>query len=144
MRQRHSKYIGILKHMEKEIGKGKLLEMLKRASFRENVKLGKQLSGRISSLKDFAEPFKNPNSNLHQTIVHRIIEDNEKMFEIRITECLTEIVFREADARELGFACVCYADFGLPAGLSLKLKLIRDKTLMQGHKYCNHRYIWED
>ena len=61
-----------------------------------------------------------------------------------ITSCLTEIVFREADALDLGYACVCHADFGLPVGLNPKLKLIRTKTLMQGHDCCNHRYVWED
>jgi hypothetical protein len=27
-------------------------------------------------------------------------------------------------------------------GFNPKIKLVRDKTLMQGHEYCNHRYIW--
>ena len=50
---------------------------------------------------------------------------------------------REEDALDLGYACVCHADFGLPVGINPKLKLIRTKTLMQGHDCCNHRYVWE-
>jgi len=57
-------------------------------------------------------------------------------------ECLTAEVFREEDAAEIGYATVCHADFALPEGFNPKIKLIRDKTLMQGHDCCNHRYVW--
>lgn len=105
--------------------------------------MGKRLSGRIPSLKAFANPFRDDNSNLSKTIVREIIEDSDTAFEIQITECLTEIVFKEADALDIGYACVCHADFGLPLGINPNLKLIRTKTLMQGHDCCNHQYVWE-
>lgn len=140
--QRHNKYIGILKHLEKDIGKQKLLEMLKKASYAENVALGKRLSPRIDSMKTFAGPFRDEKSGVGQTIVREIIEDNESAFEMKISECLTEVVFRKADALDLGYACVCHADFGLPEGLDIDIKLVRTKTLMQGHDCCNHRYVW--
>ena len=142
-KNRHIKYIGILKNLEKEIGKEKLLGLLQRASYEENVQLGKQLSNRITSLEVFADPFRSESSNLSKIIVREIVEDTENAFEIRVTGCVDEIIFREANALELGYACVCHADFGLPEGINPKLKLIRTKTLMQGHDCCNHRYIWE-
>lgn len=143
MQQRHNKYISILKHLEEDIGKEKLLDMLKQASYEDNVQLGKRLSGRIRSLNAFAGPFRDENSGMGTTIVREIVEDSDNAFEIRITACLTEVVFKEADAMDLGYACVCHADFGLPVGLNPKLKLIRTKTLMQGHDCCNHRYEWQ-
>ncbi|MFC2097865.1 L-2-amino-thiazoline-4-carboxylic acid hydrolase [Bacteroidota bacterium] len=141
--QKHVKYIGILKQLEKNIGKEKLYDMLKKASYADNVELGKRLSGRIKSLKVFAGPFRNENSGIANTMIREIVEDNDEAFEIRITECLAQVIYKEANAEELGYACVCHADFGLPAGLNPKLKLIRTKTLMQGHDCCNHRYVWE-
>jgi len=87
--------------------------------------------------------FRDANSGVGQTIVREIVEDSQYAFEMKITECLTEIVFREANAPDLGYACVCHADFGFPVGINPKLKLIRTKTLMQGHDCCNHRYVWE-
>ncbi len=89
-------------------------------------------------------PFRNENSGVGKTIVREVVEDSEHVFEMKITECLAEIVFREANALDLGYACVCHADFGLPVGINSKLKLIRTKTLMQGHDCCNHRYVWEE
>ena len=142
IQQRHNKYIAILKHLENDIGREKLLEMLKRASYEENVKLGKQFADRIPSLQAFAGPFRSETSSVGRTIVREIIEDSETAFEMKITLCLEEMVFREANAAHLGFACVCHADFGLPVGINPKLKLVRTKTLMEGHDCCNHRYVW--
>lgn len=140
-RHRHRKYIGILTQMKEEIGSEKLLESLKKASYAENVALGRRLSDRIDSMHTFAGPFRNPDSGVGRTIVREIIEDNEGVFEMRITGCLTERVFREADACDLGYACVCHADFGLTIGMEIDIKLERSKTLMQGHDCCNHRYV---
>jgi hypothetical protein len=143
MQMRHGSYIRILKQFEKDVGRERALGMLKKASYEANVQLGRELSARIPSLQAFAGPFRDENSNLSKTIVREIIEDSETAFEIRVTECLTEVVFREADALDLGHACVCHADFGLPVGVHPRFRLTRTKTLMQGHDCCNHRYVWE-
>jgi hypothetical protein len=135
--------IMLLKEMEKDIGKEKLLAMVKKASHAASVQLGKQVSRQITSLEAFAGPFKDDNSGLSKTLVREIVEDNENVFEVRVTECLAHVVFKQVDALDLGYACVCHADFGLPIGIHPKFKLVRDKTLMQGHDCCNHRYIWE-
>jgi len=139
---RHRKYIGILKQLKKDIGEQKLLELLKKASHAENVALGQRLSSRIDTMETFAAPFRNADSGVGQTIVREIIEDTETVFEMRVTECLTERIFRELDALDLGYACVCHADFGLPEGMDIDITLQRSKTLMQGHDCCNHRYVW--
>ncbi len=62
---------------------------------------------------------------------------------MRVSECLTATVFREADAAHIGYAAVCHADFALPEGFNPKIRLVRTKTLMKGHDCCNHRYVWE-
>jgi len=141
MQNRHKKYIGILKHLKKDIGEQRLLELLRKASYAENVALGKKFSDRVDSMHTFAGPFRDADSRVGQTIVSEIVEDNETVFEMKVTECLTEVVFREADALDLGYACVCHADFGLPEGMDIDIKLVRSTTLMQGHDCCNHRYV---
>ena len=141
MQQRHRKYIGILTRMKEEVGDQKLLDLLKKASFAENVELGRRLSGRIDSIEAFADPFRDPDSFIGKTIVREIVTDTDTVFEMKITECVTERVFREEGASDLGYACVCHADFGLPEGLDIDIRLERSKTLMQGHGCCNHRYV---
>jgi hypothetical protein len=135
--------VAILEQMEKDIGKEELLKLLKRASHAGAVQMGKKLSRRVPSLQAFARPFKDENSELSKMLVREIVEDSEKVFEVRVTECLVHFAFKEVNALDLGYACICHADFGLPIGIRPKFKLIRSKTLMQGHDCCNHRYVWD-
>jgi hypothetical protein len=71
-----------------------------------------------------------------------IVEDTEKAFELKITECIWADTFLKAKAGHIGYAWVCWGDYAWAEGFNPKIKMVRDKTLMQGHDRCNHRYIW--
>jgi len=38
---------------------------------------------------------------------------------------------------------VCHGDYAWAEGFNPDIKLVRDKTLMQGDSICNHRYVWQ-
>jgi hypothetical protein len=61
-----------------------------------------------------------------------IVEDTDKAFELKVTECIWAATFLQAKAGEIGYAAVCYGDYAWAEGFKSKIKLIRDKTLMQG------------
>ncbi|MBE0675753.1 MAG: L-2-amino-thiazoline-4-carboxylic acid hydrolase, partial [Bacteroidales bacterium] len=95
-----------------------------------------------NSFSSYANLFKGP--AFEETLTMDIIEDTEEAFEIKVTECLAyEICKAEKCDGELGNACICHGDYAMAEGYNPKIKLIRDKTLMQGHGFCNHRYILE-
>jgi hypothetical protein len=87
--------------------------------------------------KFFSSPF------YSHVLTYTIVEDTEKVFEKRITECLFAKTFREADASDIGYATQCYGDYGRAEGFNPKIRLTLTKTLMQGDDYCNHRWVWE-
>jgi hypothetical protein len=60
-----------------------------------------------------------------------------------VTECIWASTFLHAREGDIGFAHVCYGDYAWSRGFNPKIKLVRDKTLMQGHPVCNHRYVME-
>lgn len=138
-------YIPLMKELSKEIGKDRLVEIIKRTSYRLNFELGQRLAARLpkNDLYTLMGGFRNANKNgmLYNSDPWEVLEDTEKTFEIKIKDCLTAVVFREEDAADFGFATVCYADYALPQGFNSKIKLVRDKTVMQGHDCCNHRYV---
>jgi hypothetical protein len=83
------------------------------------------------------------NKNLNQVfwkhvIEREVIEDSDKAFELKITKCLWEKVYREAEAADLGYAIVCHADFATAEASNQTL--VRTKTLMRGDDCCNHRW----
>ncbi len=72
-----------------------------------------------------------------------IVEDTETAFALRVTECIWADTFLKEDAGDIGFALICHGDYAWPQGFNPKIRMIRDKTLMQGDSYCNHRYVFE-
>lgn len=58
-----------------------------------------------------------------------ILEDTDKVFKIKVTECLVANTFLRAKAGDIGYARVCWGDYAWAEGFNPKIKLIRDKTL---------------
>jgi len=73
-----------------------------------------------------------------------IVEDSEKVFEVRISKCKYAELFRELGAGEIGYAMLCDMDFYEVKAFDPKLELQRTKTLMMGDDCCNHRYIMHE
>jgi hypothetical protein len=140
-----SNFIPVFRAMQEDVGKDKVLEMIKAASSKNNRDLGQRIAERRedNSFSAFAEPFRNPRGVFKHANIYDIVEDTDIAFEMRFSECLTATVFREADAADIGYAAVCHADFALPGGFNPGIELVRDKTLMEGHDCCNHRYVYK-
>jgi hypothetical protein len=134
-------FINLAKALEKEIGKEKLIQFLKRATTAKWIAKGQeQASGSPdNSFKTYVNTFRPP--NFEDELTHEVVEDSDTAFEIEVKECLSSLVFRKEDAADIGYAYICFGDYAWAEGFNPKIKLVRDKTLMQGHDYCNHRYI---
>jgi len=72
-----------------------------------------------------------------------VAEDTDKVHELRVTECLWAQTFIAAKAGDLGYAGVCFGDYAFAKAFNPSVEMVRDKTLMQGHDGCNHRYLWK-
>ena len=61
-----------------------------------------------------------------------IADDSPQAFEVKVTECLWAESCRGKKGEDIGYATICHPDFAFAEGYSPKLKMVRDKTLMQG------------
>ena len=140
---RYGEFIRLAKALEKEMGQEKFLAFLKEKTRTELLTAGQEQAKRSpdASLQTYTKTFKSPVYDIPLT--KEVVEDTEKAFELKITECLWAATFLQAKAGEIGYAAVCYGDYAWAEGFNPKIKLVRDKTLMQGHDCCNHRYVWE-
>jgi len=134
--------IKLVRDLEKEFGKETIMEFLKKRTTEELFQRGKrQAKGKTDTgLKAYTALFKNP--QMQSALTFEIIEDTDKAFEIKVSECLIGEVFVKAKAGDIGYATVCWGDYAWAEGFNSNIKLVRDKTIAEGHKYCNHRYIW--
>lgn len=62
-----------------------------------------------------------------------IVQSDDTVHELRVTECLWATTFRQANLADEGHAAICHGGIALVRALIPTLSLIRDKTLMQGH-----------
>lgn len=120
-----------------------LRELSSRYQKEEFLDMMKEAASQAFSRKELMEKSnKNLNQVFWQHVIEReVIEDSEKAFELKITGCLWEKVYREANAADLGYAIVCHTDFATADASNQTL--IRTKTLMQGDECCNHRWIYK-
>jgi hypothetical protein len=132
-------YIPIMKVLEEKIG----LDSLQEAAWEAAVRRVEAQAARLPkrNLPTLAAHYKNP--RVQNWFTMQVVEETDNVFEMKITECLWAKTFREADAAAIGFRCICNADFAIAEAFNPKIELSRDKTLMQGHSHCNHRYVME-
>jgi hypothetical protein len=136
--------IRLVKAMQEEMGEKETIEFLKNYTSNRMLDYGKSQASDTDdhSLHQYTEQFRNVDT-YQNTLVMEIVEDTDKAFELKVSECLWASIFRDADAGEIGFAMVCHGDYAWAEGFDPKIKLIRDKTLMEGAPICNHRYVWQ-
>jgi hypothetical protein len=137
-------YIPLLKFLSEELGRKELIMLLKKHSTQEGKEIGKIFAKQFGG-DDFAtlkKIFSPDSPNFKNALTMTITEDTANVHELKITECIFASTFLEAEAGDLGFAAICFGDYSMASGFNPKVKMVRDKTLMQGHAYCNHRYLF--
>ena len=138
-------FIPFIKFCAEKMGREKTIEMLKAYATEDAVLTAANLVKRLGSngfetAKRYLDP---ANPAQASTLTFTIAENTDKSYELRITECLWAKTFLDAEAGDLGYAAICFGDYQTVKSFNPRLELVRDKTLMQGDAYCNHRYIWK-
>lgn len=140
--QRNRAFIRFIKTLQEELGEDELVRLLNINSAEYGRWIGEMQAERASdtSLRTFVAQFRPPRYS--SILTHEVVEDTEKAFELRVTECCIAETFQAAGlGGAIGHAAVCNMDYYWPTGFNPNLKMERDRTLMQGHDHCNHRYV---
>jgi len=59
-------------------------------------------------LASFVEYGKKAYENM---MLYEVIEESEKVYEMKVTECLWAKTFRDQNAADIGYATICHGDF---------------------------------
>jgi hypothetical protein len=135
-------FIRFINTLQGELGEDELVRLLNLNSADHGRRIGEMQAGRASdtSLATFVNQFRPPRYS--SILTHEVVEDTEKAFGLRVTECLIAEVFHAAGlGGAIGHAAVCNMDYYWPTAFNPNLKMERNKTLMQGDDHCNHRYV---
>jgi hypothetical protein len=137
--------ISLFHTFAKAFGKKRVIELLKEHTYERAKGNGERFRKRngTNDFETFKTRFIGPDSYTETLIIAEIIENSKKALEIKATECVIAEAYLKENAGEYGYAHCCWGDHCWQDGYNKKIKLIRDKTLMQEYNCCNFRYVWE-
>ncbi len=138
----YSQLFGFIQNMKEEIGEKELIRLLKLHSNAVGRQAGESQAANSPDreFQTYVATFRPP--RYAGSLTHEVVVDTEDVFELKVTECIWATVFKDAGLDgEIGHAAVCNMDYAWPTAFNPHFKMERDKTLMQGHDRCNHRYV---
>ncbi len=138
-------FIPAMKGLGAEMGRAKLVEMLDRAYSAVAVERVREMLKKNpkNDLATWTADLRHEIPLYKNALTMKIVEDTPTAVEARITECLWAKTFCEADAADIGYACLCHPESAAVPAFNPKIKLTFTKNLMQGHDCCNPRYVME-
>jgi hypothetical protein len=139
--------IRIFKKFAEAFGKEKVIELLKELTYERAKRNGERFRQEkgTNDFETFKTRFVGPDSYYQEAlIVTEMVENSKNVLAFNVTECVIPEVWLKSNAGEYGYAHLCWGDHCWQDGYNKKIKLIRDKTIMQGYDYCNFRFVLED
>ncbi len=134
--------IEFIKTLQSKMPEEELIGLLNTYSAEAGRRAGEQQASNApdTGFQQFVATFRPP--RYANSLTHEVVQDSEKVFELRVTECIWAETFRNAGlGGEVGHAALCNMDYYWPPAFNPSFKMERTKTLMQGDDHCNHRYL---
>lgn len=141
--------VALQRELERVLGKKKAHAILREWAEKRTIELIKQYlkdSGtEINSFSDFKNYMDKEWASEHTLKTHtcEIINSSSDRVTYKVTECIWAKMMRELDAPDLGLLTMCDIDFISASVYHPNIKLIREKTLMNGDDCCDFTYVWK-
>jgi hypothetical protein len=140
-----ARFLQFSQFLAERMGRDETIQLLKDFQSARNAAQARRATDRLGSNDfDAFKSFYDPSiPALNRIVTLEIVENTDTVFEWRISECINTEPYIRAEARDLGYAAACFGDYAFAESFNPAIRLTRDKTIMEGHSYCNHRYTWE-
>lgn len=138
-------FLPFLEAMGKDLGRGKLLDMLGKAAAENYTQLvasmAKDYPGR--DMKSFAKMIDSYMSIpiYKRAFAFEVTELTDRVYEVKYTQCLPAKIFREMNAADIGYALECSPADAFAKAFNPKMKLTNPKNLMKGDSFCLERFV---
>ncbi len=134
----------IFKYMEKNIGKEKLIDLLKGASAENSETLmrsfTKGVPGNMKALSDMVKTWMS-SPPYNNAFSYTITEESDTVLEMRYTECPAAKFYREMNASDIGYAIECSSSDKMAKAFNPKMEVKNTKNMLKGDDVCIERFI---
>jgi hypothetical protein len=135
-------FIPYVKVLDRILGREKTIETLNefcRVESEQYARYVVRAKGK-NDLSIFKEDYSPSTQGMNEMLTMEVLEDTEKVWSIRVTECLWATTFIEARAAEYGWAAVCQGDRLFAQAVNPQIDLELTGTIMEGKPSCTLRY----
>ena len=100
---------------------------------------------KIHNFEDFKKHMDEMWVSEHVSKTHtcKTIKNESDSVTYEVTECIWAKMMRELGATDLGLITMCDIDFVSASVYHPNIKLVREKTLMNGDDCCDFTYVWK-
>jgi hypothetical protein len=135
-------FIPYVKVLERMLGHATVIRTLNefcRVESEEYAKHVVKAKGK-NDLSVFKEDYSPSTPGMNDMLTMEVLEDTEKAWAIKITECLWAKTFLDAGAAQYGYAAVCAGDVLFARAVNPAIDLDLKGTIMEGKPSCVLRY----
>lgn len=133
----------LIKAFIEEFGRDKALAVVNRVirslAQESGARLAKQMGG--NSVADFAKGLNAWAAG--DAYEMEVLELSDHKYFFIMKRCRYADMYKELGMADLGVVLSCGRDFELVEGFNPRMKLVRTKTIMEGHDYCDFRITLE-
>ena len=137
--------VPLLKSMEKDIGKEKLLELLARAGAENYTRLVNTWAKGYPNrdMKSFAKLMDGfmAGAPINKAFAYEVTEFSDNVYEAKYTLCLPAKVLRELNAADIGYALECASADAMVKAFNPKMTASFAKNIMKGDDVCIERIV---
>jgi hypothetical protein len=135
--------VPIYKKLGEKMGNEKLIQMLKEASAENMTGFIKSMTkGEPGNMKAWAGFIKSFSSKppYDKAFSYEVIEESDKAFEVKYTECLVAKLYKEMSATDIGYAIECSPSEKIAKAFNPKMEVKSLKNTMKGDDVCWERF----
>jgi predicted hydrocarbon binding protein len=134
----------VFKAFASEIGFERAVKIMQKVHTDAARGYGRQLaqemgSARIADLAKLSQEWGSGGA-----LEEEILEQTETTYFFNVTRCRFAEEYERLGLRDAGVALSCCRDVGFIEGFNPKIKMVRTKTVMEGHDCCDFRYTLEE
>lgn len=132
--------VPLLRAFQNEIGSDRTNEIVRKALRSYAHKVGQEMRSQLkgNSMEKVAAFISM--SSAGDALDVEVLKQTPDAFEIKVTGCRYTQIFKELNATDLGFLCLCELDIPLAESFVPDVEFTRTQTIMQGASHCDHRY----
>jgi len=133
-------FIPTLQILAKNIGRDKLIEELTKASAENATQMTAAMAKDLPKrdMKAFAGLMDGMmlTAPFDKAFIYEVVENSDKVYEEKVTQCLPANIWRKMNAADLGYALECSSTDAMAKAFNPRMKGTNFKTLMKGDGFC--------